>query len=113
MGKRSKDGAADHLHQKDVKTEGPLSMFLTKITIFGFNCNSIPAITNLTYFMNQSMLLKTQKKVSQAEEIDFLISVLLITTKRAVQAGEVLRKIQAMHIHRINRNIKKLERILN
>ena len=31
---------------------GPLGRFIEKIIVFGFNCNSIPAITNLTYFMN-------------------------------------------------------------
>ena len=84
-GKRSMNGgAADHLQSKDVKMEGPLGQFIDKITIHGFNCNSIPAITNLTYFMNLSMLLKNNKKYKQAEEIDFLVGVLLITTKRAV-----------------------------
>jgi hypothetical protein len=37
--------------------ENPISKLLESITIVGFNLNAIPAITNLTYFMNQSLLL--------------------------------------------------------
>jgi hypothetical protein len=55
-----------------------------EVVVSGFNCNSIPAITNLTYFMNQSFLLKRHKKISDAQEVDFLIGVLLISTKRSI-----------------------------
>ena len=61
----------------------PLGRFIDKIVVFGFNCNSIPAITNLTYFMNQAFYLRKQKKYYQAEEVDYQVGTLMITTKRA------------------------------
>ena len=62
---------------------GPLGRFFDKIIVYGFNCNQIPAITNLTYFMNQSFYMRKNKKYYQAEEIDYLVGTLMITTKRA------------------------------
>ena len=84
---------------------GPLSRFLDKIVILGFNCNSIPAITNLTYFMNHSFLLSKNNKVEEATEIDFLVGILLITTKRAIQAGELFRKVESKIMRRISQNM--------
>ena len=89
---------------------GPLGHFLDRIVVYGFNCNSIPAITNLTYFMNQSFFMRKHKKVYQAEEIDYLVGTMMITTKRATQAGEYYRKMQATAMGKIKRNIAKIER---
>jgi hypothetical protein len=55
---------------------------------------AIPAITNLTYFMNLAFNLRENGFQEQANQVDFLVATLLITTKRANQAAEVLRKIQ-------------------
>jgi len=89
---------------------GPLGRFIEKIVVFGFNTNSIPAITNLTYFMNQAFFMRKNKKHSQAEEIDFQIGMLLITTKRATQAAEYFRRLQSSLLKKISRNLTKLDK---
>ena len=81
------------LDEQSLTTGGPLGRFIDKIVVYGFNCNSIPAITNLTYFMNQSLFMRKNKKYQQAEEIEYLVGTLMITTKRATQAGEFFRKM--------------------
>ena len=88
---------------------GPLSRFLEKIVVVGFNCNAIPAITNLTYFMNHSFFLHKHKRTAEATEIDFLVGVLLITTKRATQAAELYRKVESALMRRIAQNMAQLE----
>jgi hypothetical protein len=82
-----------------------LDHFVKEVVITGFNCNSIPAITNLTYFMNQSFLLKRHKKVGESQEVDFLIGVLLISTKRSVQTAEVFRRIQNYSLNVAQKNV--------
>ena len=82
-----------------------LDHFVKEVVISGFNCNSIPAITNLTYFMNQSFLLKRHKRLAEAQEVDFLVGVLLISTKRAVQTAEVFRRIQNHSLAEASKNI--------
>jgi hypothetical protein len=42
----------------------------------------IQAITNLSNLMNNSFLLKKEKRLSEAYEIDLMIGTLLISTKR-------------------------------
>lgn len=54
---------------------------------------TIPAITNLTYFMNQSFYLKNNKKYLDSHRVDLMVGQLLVTTKRAIQAAEVFRKM--------------------
>ena len=55
--------------------------------------NNIPAITSLTTFMNNSFLLKKEGHTSEALEYDFVIGVLMISSKRFIQAVEIFRKI--------------------
>ena len=43
--------------------------------------------------MNQSFYMRKQKKHYQAEEVDYLVGTLMITTKRATQASEFYRKM--------------------
>lgn len=76
--------------------------------IVGFNCNSIPAITNLTYFMNQSFQLNKLNRLQEAREIDFLVGVLLISTKRSTQTAELFRKIEGRMASRIQDNMSRL-----
>lgn len=75
--------SAKNDQQQAVVVGGPLGHFLDKIVVYGFNANSIPAITNLTYFMNQSFYMRKSKKPYQAEEVDYLVGTLMVTTKRA------------------------------
>ena len=75
------------------------------MVVYGFNVNAIPAITNLTYLMNQAFFLRKHKKHYQAQDVDCLIGTLLITTKRATQAAEFFRRIQNAIIKKINRNL--------
>ena len=96
---------ADEQTQASANAGGPLGRFIDKIVVFGFNSNSIPAITNLTYFMNQSFYMRKHKKYYQAEEIDQLVGTLMVTTKRATQAGEYFRKMQANLVKKIQRNM--------
>jgi hypothetical protein len=70
-----------------------LSGAIGSIKVTGFNCNSIPAITNLTQFMNEALYLRKHNQVRDATEIEFLSGVLMITTKRQNQAMEVFRRI--------------------
>jgi hypothetical protein len=44
--------------------------------------------------MNLAFNLRENGFQEQADQVDFLVATLLITTKRANQAAEVLRKIQ-------------------
>jgi len=74
--------------------ESSLVKLFEEITVFGFSMTAIPAITNLTYFMNLAFNLRENSFQEQANQVDFLVATLLITTKRANQAAEVLRKIQ-------------------
>lgn len=82
----------DETKEDNAGNKGPLARFIDRIIVFGFNCNSIPAITNLTYFMNQTLYMRKSKKRQQADEIDFLVGSLMISTKRATQAGEFFRR---------------------
>lgn len=112
-GKKHKSGAknADEGSSGQQRAAGsPLARFIDKIVVFGFNCNAIPAITNLTYFMNQAFYMRKQKKHHQAEEIDFMVGMLLISTKRATQAAEFFRKSQCQIMKKIQRNLSKLEK---
>lgn len=67
---------------------------LKQIELVGFNMNTIPAITNLTYFMNQAFYFQNKKRYDEANKVDFMVGQLLVTTKRAIQAAEVYRKMQ-------------------
>lgn len=60
--------------------------------------NQIPAITSMMTFMNNAFLLKNKGHLTEAQECDFMIGVLLISSKRTIQAVEVYRKIQASHL---------------
>lgn len=78
-----------------------ISLCLNKIKVAGFNINNIPAITCMTTFMNHSFELKKNKQLNDAFEIDFLVGVQLISTKRYTQASEVFRKIQVHYLKQI------------
>ena len=60
--------------------------------------------------MNQSFYMRKQKKYYQAEEVDYLVGTLMITTKRATQASEFYRKMQQSYIKKIHRNMAQLEK---
>ena len=94
----------------ELQSACPLSRFIDKIVIIGFNCNSIPAITNLTYFMNQSFQLNKLNRLEEAREIDLLVGVLLISTKRSTQTAELFRKIEGKILDRIQSNMSRLQK---
>lgn len=54
------------------------------IKVIGFNMNQIPAITSMMTFMNNAFLLKNKGHLAEAEECDFMIGVLLISSKRTI-----------------------------
>lgn len=56
--------------------------------------------------MNNSFLLKREGHMVEASECDFMIGVLLISSKRNIQAVEVFRKIQASHLSQIDSKSK-------
>lgn len=59
-----------------------LNKSISSIKIYGHNCNTIPAITTLTNLMNCSFLLKKEKHLIEANEFDFIIAILMISSKR-------------------------------
>ena len=60
-----------------------MKQIITSIKVIGFNMNKIPAITNLSHFMNTSFYLKKEKQyLEDVLEIDFLLGTLLISSKR-------------------------------
>ena len=65
------------------KQDKLFNQLLTTIEIVGFNLTAVPAITNLTYFMNQSFYLKNRGRIYESEQVDLLSNQLLVTTKRA------------------------------
>lgn len=54
--------------------------------------------------------MRKNKKLHQAEEIDQMVGMLMVTTKRATQAGEFFRKMQIQYMSKIKRNMQKLDR---
>jgi len=46
---------------------------LKQIELVGFNMNTIPAITNLTYFMNQAFYFQNKKRYDEANKVDFMV----------------------------------------
>lgn len=50
-----------------VKKDNPLARFLESLVVVGFNANAIPAITNLTYFMNLALSLRKNNHHEQAD----------------------------------------------
>jgi hypothetical protein len=80
---------------------------ITQIKVMGFNLNHIPAITSLTTFMNNSFLLKKEGHMSEALEYDFVIGVLMISSKRFTQAVEIFRKIQSNYLNLIDSKTKE------
>lgn len=66
---------------------------IKSIKFVGFNMNHVPAITNMTLFMNESFSLKKDKHFNDANEIDFLVGVLMISNKRHTQASEIFRRV--------------------
>ena len=87
-----------------------LKQVLSSIKIIGFNMNKIPAITNLAHLMNSSFYLRKDPwYLEDRIEVDFLLSTLLISSKRNTQALEVLRnKVQSVYLKQIEVNITKL-----
>lgn len=107
---KQKSGKTEAEQQASVQVQGPLGRFLDKIIVYGFNTNAIPAITNLTYFMNQAFFMRKMKKYYQAEEVDCMIGTLMITTKRSTQAAEFFRRMENQIVKKVNRNLSKLEK---
>jgi len=60
--------------------------------------------------MNQAFFMRKSKKYYQAEEVDYLIATLMVTTKRATQAAEFLRRMENSFVKKIIRNLTKLEK---
>lgn len=60
--------------------------------------------------MNQAIYLRKKKKRQQAEEVDFLVGTLMISTKRATQAGEFFRRIEANLVKQIELNMQLLSK---
>ena len=54
--------------------------------------------------------MRKSKKRQQADEVDFLVGTLMISTKRATQAGEFFRRTEASFVKQIQRNMAKLDR---
>jgi hypothetical protein len=75
---------------------------IASFKVVGFNSNTIPAITVMSHFMNNSFLLKKEGHLTEALEQDFIIGVLLISNKRTIQAVETFRKIQAHNLQVID-----------
>lgn len=69
--------------------------------VIGFNMTLVPAITNLTYFMNQQFFLQSKGKNQEAHEVEFMTGQLLVTTKRSTQAAELYRKMQICELNMI------------
>lgn len=80
-----------------------LKQVVQSIKIIGFNTHKIPAITNLSHFMNISFYLRKEKHYQQEIlEVDLLLGTLLISSKRNLQAIEVLRnKVQSIYLKQI------------
>ena len=70
--------------------------------------NQIPAITSMMTFMNNSFLLKKEGHFLESLECDFMNGVLLISSKRNIQAVEVFRKIQANYLRQLDAKTKDL-----
>ena len=70
-----------------------LAKAISSIKVVGFNIYQIPAITSMATFMNNSFLLKKEGNLSEVQDFDFIIGVLMITTKRFTQALEIFRRI--------------------
>ena len=58
--------------------------------------------------MNQSFQLNKLNRLQEAREIDFLVGVLLISTKRSTQTAELFRKIEGRMASRIQDNMSRL-----
>lgn len=76
------------------RSEYLLGKLLQSIEIIGFNMTLVPAITNLTYFMNKQLWLLERKREAEAHACEFMTGQLLVTTKRSTQAAELFRKMQ-------------------
>lgn len=50
------------------------NQLISSIEIVGFNITAVPAITNLTYFMNQSFFLQNKGRQKDTEKVDLLTS---------------------------------------
>lgn len=79
-----------------------LTKTVQSIKISGFNTNTIPAVTNLAYFMNNSFLLRQKQLGDHATEYDFLGGVLMVSFKKLTQAAEQFRKIQCSLLSQID-----------
>lgn len=51
----------------NIKKETPLAKFFESLIVVGFNANAIPAVTNLTYFMNLALSLRKNDEHEQAD----------------------------------------------
>lgn len=49
-----------------------LARLLQSIEVVGFNLIAVPAITNLTYFMNQQFYLQSRQRDSEAHQVEFM-----------------------------------------
>ena len=76
------------------QSDPTFASLLKSIEVVGFNMTTVPAITNLTYFMNQQFYLQNRGKGKESNELEIMTCQLLITTKRATQAVEMYRKMQ-------------------
>ena len=76
------------------QSDPTFASLLKSIEVVGFNMTTVPAITNLTYFMNQQFYLQNRGKGKESNEIEMMTCQLLITTKRATHAVEMYRKMQ-------------------
>jgi len=59
-------------HSTVEKLDSQLGKLLKSFEVVGFNMTLVPAITNLTYFMNQQFFLQSKGKTQEAHEVEFM-----------------------------------------
>lgn len=59
-------------HCSPRQSDPDFSRMLNSIEIVGFYFHTVPAITNLTYFMNLSFYLQSRNRSAEANEIEFM-----------------------------------------
>ena len=75
-----------------------ISRCIESIKVVGFNMLQIPAITALPIFMNESSYLKQRGHIFDANELEFQVGTLMLSSKRFTQATEIFRRVQNYYL---------------